>query len=247
MVGRVNSRGKVATTAVIVLAVLVLGLVVFAFRHVNAEADEATSGPAGPLTGKPIHTQKAALWIGDSYTAGTGADEPDTSEAFETCGRLGWVCYTDAQGSTGFLNNGHALAKANRPLPKRLADDAREYRPDIVVVDAGRNDTDASPDELAATATDYFARLHQAFPKARLVAIAPYWMNPATPVPAGFAAVERGLVEKYGGTFIDPKAAGWINDQSAQLVIADRAHPNQAGHNYLGRHLAAAVKASRGR
>lgn len=225
------------------LAFVVLGLVAWTFL--------ATRGGTGTPQAQPPQTPRAshasqggnraptALWIGDSYTAGTGATSRLNAESLLTCRRLGWSCDLDAQGGTGFISPG--TLPGYRPIPARLRGDERRYRHlDVVVVDGGRNDTrfrnQPGTPQVAAT---FIADVHKAWPSARLVVIAPYFMTSATePVGTGFVDAEKAATQAAGGTFIDPIAQGWIPVGAAYQSATAQGHPSDKGHRWIAAHLA---------
>jgi hypothetical protein len=109
----------------------------------------------------------AALWVGDSFTAGEGALVPAalTYPHLESS-RLGWACHVDAQNGTGFVSDGHPASPDCAPLIHRLPDDVRRYTADVVIVDAGRNDVDASIPRLQAAILEYLTAVRTAYPAA---------------------------------------------------------------------------------
>lgn len=89
------------------VVVAVVGLLVAAFvgwviHHENSSVTGA--GQAVGYTPQPV--RPAALWIGDSYTAATGAPTVGQGEAALTSKALGWDYAIDAEGGTGFLDPG---------------------------------------------------------------------------------------------------------------------------------------------
>jgi len=123
-----------------------------------------------------------ALWVGDSFTRGEGADVPAAQTYPYLVGaRVGWRCHVDAQNGTGFVNDGYLARPGLAPLIDRLADTTRRVRADIVIVDAGRNDGMASEAELRAAITRYVAALRAAYPQARLVLVLPTLLAASQP------------------------------------------------------------------
>lgn len=197
-----------------------------------------TSPPAPTTT----TTVPFALWIGDSYTAGAGGTSSATSEAEEASGMLGWHAAVDAEGGTGFVANGHAANPSYEALPTRLVnDETTDPDPDVVVLDAGRNDHGVAPSKLRRTVVSYFDALAEAYPSSAVVVIAPYLM---TSKPTDYLLQRRLLkqqAEAHGWAFVDPIGEGWIDPTSAKLVASDGVHPDQAGQNYIADHLLSAI------
>jgi hypothetical protein len=176
-----------------------------------------------------------ALWVGDSYTMGAGSMQPRVyAEAHQVSRLFGWHMELDAMGGTGFV----ASSQYGPPIPDRLdADEALRPVPSYVVIDGGRNDHGtASAESLAVTS--YFNAVAQAFPKARVVVIAPFVMR-SRPADYSFTRQLLGAqAERHGWAFVDPLAEGWIGKRSAPLVAPDGVHPDSAGYTYIVDHLA---------
>lgn len=225
-----------------VFAVLVVGFAAYTVRHVRHQttvptaAGPAKSGPAPATTKQPV-----SLWIGDSYTAGTGADNPGESEAALAAAGMGWIFNSDAQGGTGFISNGHTNSAAFTPLSGRLSGTVADDLADVVVIDAGRNDP-ASVRTVDA-ARRYLARVRAAWPHAKVVLIAPYFLALGTEPNPPVTTFYRTQAKRRDTYLIDPVAEGWVGPQVSSLTISDGVHPNPAGHRYIANHLVRDLKA----
>ena len=73
--------------------------------------------------------------------------------------------------------------------------------------------------------------IHRTWPDATVVAIAPYFLDGATP-PLGsrFVAFERRQVSRYGGSLTDPVTEGWVGPQNAGMIAAGTAYPDATGN-----------------
>lgn len=225
--------------ALVVLAVIVIVVIGLATRSKHAptvSSPQPTFTPTATKSAKP-----SSLWIGDSYTAGTGATDQAHAESCLTATAMAWTCDLDAEGGTGYIANGHTNSPTFQPLMKRLAADKANYVGEsVIVVDAGRNDPSTSATTNAAR--KYLTALRSDFPRARLVLIDPYFMtSTAAPNPA-LDALYKARAATLHAVVIDPLAEGWINAASAKLTISDHVHPDPSGHQYLARHLAAEFK-----
>lgn len=156
---------------------------------------------------------------------------------------MGWICNLDTQGGTGFINDGHINSKEFVPLGQRISADRRNFTdPDVVIIDAGRNDGFALEDVTAAM-SKYVRAVHTTWPDSELVMIVPYFMRSTTePYNGELAKAMRAEMKRYGGSVVDPIADGWIGEKSFDMTIEDHAHPNAEGHRYIARHLVAAFK-----
>jgi lysophospholipase L1-like esterase len=159
---------------------------------------------------------------------------------------MGWYCSIDAQGGTGYINDGHNNSPTNAPFAARLGDD-RKFRADIVIVDGGRNDGNHTAAEVVTAATTYLEQVHATWPQAPIVVIVPIYVE-STPETyrfgMQFANGIKPVVQRYGGAVIDPLNERWINPaQVSGFRWTDGIHPNVAGTEYLAQRLTAALKA----
>jgi lysophospholipase L1-like esterase len=176
---------------------------------------------------------RAALWVGDSFTAGEGAGVPaPLTYPYLVGEQLGWSSHVDAQAGTGFVNDGFAASPGYAPLIRRLPTDAREVTPDVVVVDAGRNDIDAGPDVLERAVSDYLLAVRSAYPDADLVVVLPSLVAERQPPEyLRVADVLRRQAEAHGATTVDPAVDGPFADRDLNqvLVCDDGFHPSARG------------------
>lgn len=195
------------------LAIGVLAGTVLLWIDFRGRVDEATTGldvpTATPTIASPTPTpvdEVASLWIGDGYTA----------SSCDAAARLDWACTVDAQRGTGFLSDGSSYDEDFGTLGDRLADLPRQD-PDVVVVDAGRNDLGVfTTAALLDAMDDYLARLRERYPDAALVQVVPWTTEQPRSSPALTTAVEE-LMATYDGT-----ALAATGEPLVDAVLADR-------------------------
>ena len=207
---------RVGGVLVVLLVVVVVGATAAMwvdFRHeVDRTASRSAQDPG--LSERPTPTPSPSgqapvrsVWIGDGYTA-RSCDAADD---------LGWECTVDAQQGTGFLSDGTVFDPDNKPLSGRLADLPRE-EPDVVVVDAGRNDLGVFATAAVLEAMDtYLGRLRELYPDAVLVDIVPWTRAEPQPDPTVVGAI-RSLMEKYDGHTLDPDGQILVDGTLADAV-----------------------------
>ncbi len=188
--------------------------------------------------------QLSALFVGDGYAAGAGAASRAEAWSCLTARSMGWICNLDAQEGTGFLADGRQHNASYAPLLSRLSDTRARYLADVVIVDAGRWDADADTVALTDAMVAYLRAVRAAWPKAELVAIEPYRMDSPEPV---LDEVEtqalRDELKRLNGAAIDPIGAGWIDPAvTGRLTAANGVQPNTAGHEYIAKHVTAALR-----
>ena len=240
------------------MGVLAVGVVVGTgamWVDYNNRVDETAADAAdhaGPLPSSPTSTSASptadakvvSLWIGDGYTAGSGADKPETGESCVAAEELGWTCELAAERGTGFLSSGHAFDSSYDALVDRI-DELPASEPDVVVVDAGRNDQGVYSQASIVEAMDtYLAKLRKTYPDAVLVQVVP-WRLSQEGADQEMTAAVINLMDKYDGYVVDPVAQGWAGagkTDQPDLLVADGI-ANQAGHELIGRKLAASIRA----
>jgi lysophospholipase L1-like esterase len=195
-------------------------------------ARNGTSPATQPFTPRPVaptERRLVAVFIGDSYTQGSGKWPGMVAKAHR------WKMVNLARGGTGYgtrLTGKAALAGCGRdecPDFVEMADVAIKREPDVVVVAGGRNDGGARIDKAPRT---LFQKLREGLPNARIIAVQPMW--DATPYPdflVRYGAVIRQEVEAVNGEYV--KIGSPLADRQ-DLVKKDGVHPNIEGQNVLG-------------
>ena len=189
-----------------------------------------------------------ALWIGDSFTRGEGAEVPHhLTYPFLVGEALGWTTTVDAQNGTGFVNDGFLAGPGLAPLQGRLAANARHVPTvDVVVVDGGRNDAGYPTAQVTAAIGAFLDALGRTYPTARLVLVEPSLLAPAQPpeyeevagVLRELAPSGAVIVAPAGSALFTP-AQGW-----RQLVCPDGFHPSAAGQRHYADVLTADLGAA---
>ena len=259
--GRRGAHGsRLATILVVVLAVAVVGGTLLAYRDWQQRVDdtvdiarddappEASGDPSDSTSASPTTEPDTpvSLWIGDGYTAGVGADSPESGASCLAAAELGWTCELDAQEGTGFVSDGQLLDPDSQPLIKRLDDLDPGLQPDVIVIDAGRNDLRVvSTLTLETAISRYLERLRGLYPGATFIEIVPWSLAQDEDLPGDLAAYITEQMQAYDGYTIDPYAEGWAGAGHTDRpgLQASDGGATQAGHAYLGERLAQAIRA----
>ncbi len=226
--------------AIVGLAALVLILTLFVLRPAPA-VETRVVAPPSVVQEQP---NPAALWVGDSFTEGYGARNPRMNGyACPVSQAMGWTCNLDAQGGTGYINNGRRNVETYGPFKDRLQSVRRRYLADVIIVDGGRNDRIRPAADVATAARKYLTAVRELWPRAEIVVIAPYFLRDND------VAFSRELVTGLEPTLaeidahlIDPVAEGWIPAANAPQLLFDEVHPNDAGYRYIAKHLIADLR-----
>jgi hypothetical protein len=175
-----NRRGRGISRAwgiggVAVVGALVVGLAGFALTETNDEPANAGSVPQLPAatsTESNAEPQRA-VFVGDSYTAGTGATDASTTFPQLVAGRMGWEAVNLGRGGTSYLATSDEAGCGLDYCPNYLEmiPAVVDAAPDIVVVSGGRNDQMST--EVAAQIDRFYTELRAALPDAVIYATSP--------------------------------------------------------------------------
>jgi lysophospholipase L1-like esterase len=191
-----------------------------------------TSGnPAAPTVGV----------IGDSIAQGCCSSSSTTSTPVArpfwrvTAETLGWAePAVDAQGGTGYLTAG--AMTGHQPYSARIGP-FLDAHPGLqaLVIEGGGNDPASDQIALTNAVTATFDTIKTKAPTAHVYVLGPY-----SPNGSGYA-VQRSIISQsasaHGFVFVDQVAEGWMIGRS-DLLWSGNFHPNEAGHDLLGRRLA---------
>lgn len=235
---RRRQRYALAATLLLAAAATVVGGLWIDQSRITAAGSEATAESS------PTNTERetpAALFVGDSYTEGTGAGDPAHGYACLSAMAMGWRCNLDTQGGTGYINDGSSNSADFAPFRERLRDDARRFYADIVIIDGGRNDGSYPVADVVRAADSYLHEVRSLWPDSVIVVMSPSYVW-TTPENYGFgtqlANGIRPVLDEIGGHLIDPLGERWIApDQVDDFLWTDEIHPNIAAHRYLSERL----------
>lgn len=170
--------------------------------------------------------QPIAVFIGDSYTVGTGTSLNGTGSPSILGSLREWQAV-----NLGVAGSGYALAPGGSGGGLDYAaviPDAVARQPDIVVVAGGRNDlARASTDDLELAVADFYSQLREALPDARIIVTSPIWHDSPPPQPLiELSAVVGREAVRVGAEFLD---LGDPLEGRPNLIASDGLHPNEAG------------------
>jgi lysophospholipase L1-like esterase len=212
-------------------------------------ATTASNSAAGP---KPSSTttytydvnRPTALFIGDSYTQGTGANSASSKFATIVSESRRWVEQNWARGGTGYLaepkDPKSACGRRTCPNYRTMLALISVRDPKYVIVSGGRNDTAIDLALVDPAIKAFFRSLRTQYPKSRIVVISPLWDSRQPPgALASVAQVVRSNAALVHATYLD---IGEPLRGHRSWLIADGIHPNDRGHAAIAERVIAAME-----
>jgi len=233
-------------------AACALALIGFWGHTLTPTRTSSASSAAVVHSGSPVPTghwrpRPVAVVIGDSYADGAGADEAGyarqtaatamaASGYVDRVGRLtGLTVIAEASPGNGYVAGGGgkgafpASVAINTPVASKA---------DILIFQLGQEDLGRRPARVAVAAGSLFRRARARAMHARIVVVGVLW--PMTTPPRSLTrtrrAIENAALATPGVSYVD--TSDWRFP-----AAADGVHPTAAGHRYIARHLAAALRA----
>lgn len=209
----------------------------------SAAAALIATGCAGPTAPAAQPTTASAdapvvLFLGDSYTEGTGLATEDLPTRWSTVlsGRQSWTEINAGCNGSGYTQRG----VCGTTYAERLAF-LSDVDPDIVIVSGGVNDLGATEQLIDTQVSETFVDLRQTFPDVPLYAVnGIFYTGDATPPLLTHLneSVARE-VAKVGGMYL---AIGDPLLGEPELMASDGLHPNPAGHALIADLTESALK-----
>lgn len=218
------------------------------FRSLGLIAVLALTGcaVAEPVpTTTPDTRSDVVVFIGDSYTQGTGASMPDRSTAALLADDMGWTVQNLAQSATGYTKS-VGLPAAPHTCGKNYCPSYTEllaFLPlhiDTLVVFGGRNQTADVGADLINAIAGFYARLREAHPETRIIATNPLW-DSGTP-PYQITTMTKAVRDAALAIDAEYVTIGQPLEGHPELITEDGIHPNDAGHALLAEDFAAAFR-----
>lgn len=237
---RAGTLRLLIVTALVVIVVLVLGLCVYRSRSGMSQSAQVLTADQA-YSQWPMETTKrsSVLFAGDDFAAGYGGVGRN-AYPYILCNSVGLNCFVDAQTGTGLINDGRAYGSGTQRLIDRLPMDASLYNADVLILDAGRNDSESLLWEYVAALEDYLEEAKRVWPEIMVFVVLPMYPSAgADPQYAARAVAVTDVVEWLGGVVIDPIALGWYAEADLPSFFSSGdGHPNQQGHALIARKLA---------
>lgn len=212
------------------------------------------------------HTPNSKLMVmGDSFTEGTGANGWFNGYASVIGTFLGMDTWTSGSGGTGFVNPNSGLNRVK--YQDRVQHDVINYKPDLVIIQGGQNDTAYLKSDIQSAANLLFQTLKSGLSNVPIIVISNIAIATLTTAMTDCrdaiktAALSNGvaLIDSIDGTTYDFKGnvitnafGNWFtgggNIGSPQTTgnrsiycWTDSGHPSNDGHRYIGERVAGEI------
>lgn len=198
-----------------------------------------------PPPAEQFDQRPTLLAIGDSYVGGTG-DPSIVIYPEQVAETMGWNVRVDAVGGSGYLPRNRPTGEPVPTLAERLPQDIANYDPDIILIDAGRNDLGSPAAEIAPAMTSYLRDVRSAWPQATIVVVKPQYASPVvTPNYAELSVAIDQTAAEIGAQTIDPVAGRWWDIPDLEsMLLSDKIHLNSAGAAYYAERVVDGLEAS---
>lgn len=223
---------------------LVVAIAVWSFALNRPAVGSTVAPPSVPVaepsspTDKPFITPPKgsdALFVGDSYTAGTGASKPSHAWPQLVAKHLGWDATYAGAGGTGFTWGGGEIGTDGKSIIDRIAVLAKDsnLNPAVIVLQGGQNDWRAEASEVSQAVVDAVTAAEAAWPDASVIVF-----GPTAPQPLGASieridqSVERGAIV-VDALSINPAKSQWFTVKNSPGFDFDGAHVNDGGHQLI--------------
>ena len=203
-----------------------------------AETTTSTSPSTDPPMPRPV-----VAFVGDSYTAGVGAEPQSERWTSRLSSTMNWDERNFGVVGTGYLATAGVEACGSNTCPnyQTTALDAVAANPSIVVVSGGQNDVAAYAEDPTAVqvaiATTYI-EIRNALPQVRIIAVGPSTPGEASDAALGLDRDVRDTAETFGAQYVsllDPPSIG------PETVLADGENANNLGHAAIAQRVQSAL------
>ncbi|WP_336650083.1 SGNH/GDSL hydrolase family protein [Kocuria rosea] len=242
-----RSKKVVNIAIATVVALILVGVSVFAMQQRQVVAQNTVAAEAYAPSFTPVAEEDdrpTALFVGDSYTHGTGVDTKEDRWSSIVARKMGWREANIGQGGTGYATTS-GVQGCGKTFCAAYAETVRAFRTvpaDIVVVAGGQNDfraynSDASTVQKGVSAT--FAQIERSFPDAQLVVVGPSTADEITDATRGLDRDIQNAARAAGATYISLLDPEVIEDD---MVLEDGGHVGREGHAAIAERVLSELK-----
>lgn len=200
----------------------------------SPSASPTPTAPASPKFELPENPR--VLIVGDSYTAGWGADTESEGWAHVAGSLISPAIMIDGIPGTGFAWGGGASNERGEQFSVRLRSIAAEqtFTPDVLVLQGGQNDALLRDDaRVTAAVAATVSEARDLWPGIEIVIMGPSAPEPLASTLKQTNAAVSAAATATGVPFIDASGEQWFNAENSGTFYTDGAHVNAAGHNLI--------------
>ncbi|MEU6718796.1 SGNH/GDSL hydrolase family protein [Nonomuraea sp. NPDC046802] len=188
-------------------------------------------GQPAPSSVPPPRKAPVIMFVGDSFTVGSGPVPRWRTYASLTARLLGWQPVIAGASGTGFVNRGRVGRTFQQSFEEELA---WRPAPDLLVISGGHNDRSGSAEHVGQAAANLLRQARERWPGARIVLVGPIWLDEPPRRVYGVRDALAQAASREGVPFLDPLRRRWPPD----ALLPDGVHPTAAGHERLAAWLA---------
>jgi len=221
-------------------------------------------GPNDNLSAVVRRVGKRAVFLGDSFTEGTGGNSVFNNYASICSQLLGWECWNSGSGGTGYIATGSV---GRVKFQDRVTHDVISYNPDIVVIEGGTNDTTQDQSTLSTAVNLLISTVKTALPSAKIYVLSNFAVqgittnitNTRNTIKTASASNGVYFIDSVSGATYDTTGAlitqetgSWITGigsvtniqttgNASIYTASDTGHPSIEGYRYIGERLAGEI------
>ncbi|MFI7152955.1 SGNH/GDSL hydrolase family protein [Nonomuraea sp. NPDC050022] len=178
------------------------------------------------------------MFVGDSFTVGSGPVPLWRTYATESARLLGWQPVIAGAGGTGYLNQGRVGRTFQESFEAELA---WRPAPDMLIISGGHNDSPWSPTNVRRAAASLISEARTHWPRTRILMIGPIWLHDTPRKAYRLRDALSGLAQQEAVPFLDPLAEQRITGTPPGQLLPDGIHPTAEGHLHLAQWLVDAI------
>lgn len=194
----------------------------------------AAAAPAVSVAQKAAPSTPVMMFVGDSFTVGSGPVPTWQSYASEAARQLHWQPVIAGAGGTGFVNPGRVGRNFQQSFEAELA---WRPAPDVLIISGGHNDRRWSSLRVRQAAARLLWTARGYWPHTRIILVGPIWLSQPPRKAFGVRDALVEVAQREQVTFFDPMKQRWGN-----VMLPDGIHPTAGGHLRIARWLVSALR-----
>lgn len=184
---------------------------------------------------EPVDDASRAIFVGDSYSAGTGASEPGRRWTSIVATERGWEERNEALGGTGYLVTATVEGCGLEFCPnyREVLQQMNTTAPDVLFIAGGQNDFAAWREDRQAVTDAVWQTYREArtlFPDTRIVAVGPSVIGDVSEEVIGLDAEVQAAAAEVGAEYISLISPDVL---SPAMDVGDGGHVNDEGHRAI--------------